>query len=140
MPPSTTSSAPATKLDSSHARKSTAAAISLGSAVRPTGIWAATWAMTAASPAKILPALKYKLNEQTLMQVEGGAPGAVTRGDVNIMADKGIPFHVLKKVMATCSDARFAKISLAVIEKHGSAFDDGGGDAAPAAAAPGGGA
>ena len=52
MPPSTTSSAPATKLDSSHARKSTAAAISLGSAVRPTGIWAATWAMTAASPAK----------------------------------------------------------------------------------------
>lgn len=69
--------------------------------------------------ASVLPDLKYKLNEQTLMQVEGGTSGQVTRGDVNIMADKGIPFAVLRKVMATCSDTRFAKISLAVIEKHG---------------------
>lgn len=76
-------------------------------------------AQAAASTAKVLPELKYKLNEQTLMQVEGGQPGQVTRGDVNIMADKSIPFHVLKKVMATCSDTRFAKISLAVIEKKG---------------------
>ena len=73
----------------------------------------------AASSTSVLPDLKYKLNEQTLMQVDGAAPGQVTRGDVNIMADKSIPFHVLKKVMATCSDTRFAKISLAVIEKEG---------------------
>lgn len=72
-----------------------------------------------AATVSVLPDLKYKLNEQTLMQVEGGTPGQVTRGDVNIMADKSIPFHVLKKVMATCSDTRFAKISLAVIEKEG---------------------
>lgn len=73
----------------------------------------------AASQTSVLPELKYKLNEETLMQVEGGAPGQVTRGDVNIMADKSIPFHILRKVMATCSDTRFAKISLAVIEKEG---------------------
>lgn len=73
----------------------------------------------AAASASVLPDLKYKLNEQTLMQVEGGTPGQMTRGDVNIMADKSIPFHVLKKIMATCSDTRFAKISLAVIEKAG---------------------
>ena len=73
----------------------------------------------AAMNVQVLPDLKYKLNEQTLMQVEGGTPGQVTRGDVNIMADKGIPFSVLKKVMATCSDTRFARISLAVIEKRG---------------------
>ena len=76
-------------------------------------------AAAAASSTSVLPDLKYKLNEQTLMQVEGGGPGQVTRGDVNIMADKSIPFHVLRKVMATCSDTRFAKISLAVIEKEG---------------------
>ncbi|MCC2657326.1 MAG: biopolymer transporter ExbD [Panacagrimonas sp.] len=76
-------------------------------------------AAAAAAATSVLPELKYKLNEQTLMQVEGGGPGQVTRGDVNIMADKSIPFHVLKKVMATCSDTRFAKISLAVIEKEG---------------------
>ena len=72
-----------------------------------------------ASQVSVLPELKYKLNEQALMPVDGGTPGQVTRGDVNIMADKSIPFHVLKKVMATCSDTRFAKISLAVIEKEG---------------------
>ncbi|MGQ0619103.1 MAG: ExbD/TolR family protein [Panacagrimonas sp.] len=80
-----------------------------------------TTAQAAASTAKVLPELKYKLNEQTLMPVEGGQPGQITRGEVNIMADKSIPFHVLKKIMATCSDTRFAKISLAVIEKKGAA-------------------
>ncbi|TDU30716.1 biopolymer transport protein ExbD [Panacagrimonas perspica] len=73
----------------------------------------------AASTTTVLPDLKYKLNEETLMQVDGAGAGQLTRGDVNIMADKSIPFHVLKKVMATCSDTRFAKISLAVIEKEG---------------------
>lgn len=72
-----------------------------------------------ASQLSVLPDLKYKLNEQTLMQVEGGSAGQVTRGDVNIMADRSIPFHILRKVMATCSDTRFAKISLAVVEKEG---------------------
>ena len=73
----------------------------------------------AAAATSVLPDLKYKLTEQTLMQVDGAGAGQLTRGDVNIMADKSIPFHVLKKVMATCSDTRFAKISLAVIEKEG---------------------
>ncbi len=73
----------------------------------------------ASSQVSVLPDLKYKLNEKQLMQVKDGGPSEVTRGDVNIMADKAIPFHVLKKVMATCSDARFAKIALAVIEKEG---------------------
>lgn len=72
-----------------------------------------------AASSSVLPALKFRLNEEALMQVEGGSPGQVTRGNVNIMADKAIPFHVLKKIMATCSDTRFAKISLAVIEKEG---------------------
>ncbi len=72
-----------------------------------------------AASTSVLPELKYKLNEQTLMQVDGAGAGQVTRGDVNIMADKSIPFHILRKVMATCSDTRFAKISLAVVEKEG---------------------
>lgn len=72
-----------------------------------------------AATSSVLPRLKFKLNEQPLMQVQDGEAGDVTRGDVNIMADKSIPFHLLKKVMATCSDARFARISLAVIEKEG---------------------
>lgn len=73
----------------------------------------------AAANTSVLPDLKYRLNEESLMQIEGGGAGEITRGDVNIMADKSIPFHVLKKVMATASDTRFARISLAVVEKQG---------------------
>ncbi|WP_245586241.1 ExbD/TolR family protein [Solimonas soli] len=64
-----------------------------------------------------LPALKTELLRAPLMRVEGQDAASVTRGDVNIMADKAIPYEVLKKVMATCTEARFAKISLAVLEK-----------------------
>ncbi|MGH8447565.1 MAG: ExbD/TolR family protein [Solimonas sp.] len=68
-----------------------------------------------------LPALKAELLRKSLMRVDGGDAASVTRGDINIMADKAIEYQVLKKVMATCTEARFAKISLAVIEKkHGS--------------------
>ncbi len=39
------------------------------------------------------------------------------------VADKSIPDHFwLKKVMATCTDTRFARISLAVVEKKGSSL------------------
>jgi biopolymer transport protein TolR len=37
--------------------------------------------------------------------------------EVTVMADKSLPYEVLKKVMATCTDADFGKISFATIEK-----------------------
>ena len=41
--------------------------------------------------------------------------GRMTRGEINIMADKDLPFALLNKVMTTCGgDAGFARISLAV--------------------------
>jgi hypothetical protein len=49
MPPSTRSSLPATKLLSSEARNSIAAAISSGRAMRPSGMFAACLARTAAA-------------------------------------------------------------------------------------------
>jgi biopolymer transport protein TolR len=76
-------------------------------------------AEAAAAEGNILPALKSELMTAPLMQTPGATAGLVTRGEVNIMADKAIPYQILKKVMATCTETRFAKISLAVIEKHG---------------------
>ncbi|HET8881978.1 MAG TPA: biopolymer transporter ExbD [Solimonas sp.] len=76
-------------------------------------------AAAADADSAFLPDLKDELLRAPLMRVEGGDATSVTRGDVNIMADKAIPYEVLKKVMATCTEARFAKISLAVIEKRG---------------------
>jgi biopolymer transport protein ExbD len=37
--------------------------------------------------------------------------------EITIMADKSLPYDVLKKVMATCTDADYGKISLATIRK-----------------------
>ncbi|MEK6805507.1 MAG: biopolymer transporter ExbD [Pseudomonadota bacterium] len=39
--------------------------------------------------------------------------------DVSIFADKKIPYSLLKRVMATCADAGFAKIALGVLPDGG---------------------
>lgn len=70
----------------------------------------------------VLAPLKAALLLAPLMQVDGDAQNRLTRGEVNIVADKAIPYHLLKKVMATCTDSRFARISLAVVEKKGSSL------------------
>jgi biopolymer transport protein ExbD len=49
-----------------------------------------------------------------LAQIQGGPSNALTRGEINIMADKDIPYSLLKKVMVTAGQAQFAKISLSV--------------------------
>lgn len=67
----------------------------------------------------VIPTLKAELLQAPLAPVVGGTPGQVSRGDVNIMADKDTPFQLIKKVMATCTDAKFSRISLAVVSKPG---------------------
>jgi len=72
-----------------------------------------------AAPAdKPLPQLRAELLKVTLLQVAGAAGGATTRGEVNVMADREIPYAVLKKVLATCGDLKFARIAVSVA--HGS--------------------
>jgi biopolymer transport protein TolR len=63
------------------------------------------------------PAVIARLKERLLAaaplapsQQATGAEG----GEVNILADKSIPYALLKKVMTTCADAQFARISLGV--------------------------
>ena len=43
--------------------------------------------------------------------------GIVEGKEVTILADKTIPFRVLKKIMSTCTDSGYGRISLAVIQK-----------------------
>ena len=33
------------------------------------------------------------------------------------MADKSLPYSLLKKIMTTCADAQFERVSLAVIQR-----------------------
>jgi biopolymer transport protein ExbD len=37
--------------------------------------------------------------------------------EVTILADRGVPFNVVKKVMSTCTSQGFERISLAVLQK-----------------------
>jgi biopolymer transport protein ExbD len=37
--------------------------------------------------------------------------------EITVLADKSLPYEVVKKVMATCTAASYGKISLAVIER-----------------------
>lgn len=37
--------------------------------------------------------------------------------EVTVLADKSLPYEVLKKVMSTCTDADYGKISFALLEK-----------------------
>jgi biopolymer transport protein TolR len=39
------------------------------------------------------------------------------RREATIMGDKQVPYKILKKVMASCTEAGFARISLAVLQK-----------------------
>ena len=43
---------------------------------------------------------------------------ALTSREVTVMADKELPYEVLRKVLATCTAAAYGKISLAVLQKE----------------------
>ena len=73
-----------------------------------------TVAQAEGSTGDVLPALKSQLLLVPLAQIQGAAPNALTRGEINIMADKDIPYSLLKKVMITAGQAQFARISLSV--------------------------
>ena len=42
---------------------------------------------------------------------------ALASREITVVADKSLPYEVVKKVMATCTSAAYGRISLAVIEK-----------------------
>ena len=42
----------------------------------------------------------------------------LAKREITVLADKALPYEVLKKVMATCTDADYGRISLAVIQKE----------------------
>ncbi len=63
----------------------------------------------------------YEIRER-LKRIELGMSGAGTPRtaadrEVTLLADKTIPFKVLKKIMSTCTVSGYGRISLAVIQK-----------------------
>jgi len=64
----------------------------------------------------ILP-LKNALEVQNQNRLVKASNSKTVPPEVTIMGNKEIPYQLLKKVMATCTEAGFGKISLAVLQK-----------------------
>jgi biopolymer transport protein ExbD len=59
---------------------------------------------------------------ERLSQVQGSIIGLSTRAvaesqEITILADRSVPFSVVKKIMSTCTHEGYGRISLAVLQK-----------------------
>jgi len=66
----------------------------------------------------IIPLLRDALKAQADVVLRQTSEEAVKDREVTIMGDKGTPFSVLKRVMATATSADYGKVSLAVIQRE----------------------
>lgn len=62
----------------------------------------------------VIPALKQALEDAAPRTPSQQEDPEADGGEVNILADKSVPYSLLKKIMTTCAAAQFAKISLGV--------------------------
>jgi biopolymer transport protein TolR len=72
----------------------------------------------AASADPEIAVLKTALLAQNDKALGDGRKADISKREVTIMGDKNMPYSVLKKVMFTCSQAEYGKVSLAVVERE----------------------
>jgi len=65
----------------------------------------------------VIEPLKAALVSQTDRMLDRAVADDIAMREVTIMGDKEIPYRLLKKVMATCTDADYGRISLAVMQR-----------------------
>lgn len=71
-----------------------------------------------------IPALREALKSQNDRVLRREAQDDIAGREVTIMGDKEIPYRLLKKVMATCTQSDYGQISLAVLQKSSEKLDD----------------
>ena len=71
-----------------------------------------------------IPELREALKSQNDRVLRREAQEDIAGREVTIMGDKDIPYRLLKKVMATCSQSEYGQISLAVMQKSSDQLDD----------------
>jgi len=71
-----------------------------------------------ATASLIIEPLRLALKEQVDSSLRNTAQEDLADREVTIMGDKGTPFTVLKRVMATATAADYGKVSLAVIQRE----------------------
>ena len=71
-----------------------------------------------AAPGPVIEPLKKALLAQNDTLIGEAQKADISKREVTIMGDKGTSYSVLKKIMFTCSDADYGKVSLAVVERE----------------------
>ncbi len=69
-------------------------------------------------PDLVIAALREALKQQTDRYLRATAQADVAAREITILGDKTVPFRILKKVMASCTDADYGKLSLAVLQRE----------------------
>lgn len=62
--------------------------------------------------------LKLALKQQTDRYLRASAAADVASREITILGDRTVPYRVLKKVMASCTDSDYGKLSLAVLQRE----------------------
>lgn len=70
-----------------------------------------------ASDDLVIPSLRVALENQSQRVLRDADSAADETREVTIMGDKEIPYRLLKRVMATCTEANYTQLSLAVMQK-----------------------
>ena len=73
-----------------------------------------------------IPELRQALLSQNDRVLRKEAQDDIAGREVTIMGDKDIPYRLLKKVMATCTDSEYGQISLAVLQKSSDKLAEAG--------------
>ncbi|NQV86025.1 MAG: biopolymer transporter ExbD [Woeseiaceae bacterium] len=71
-----------------------------------------------------IPQLREALLSQNDRVLRRDAKEDIAGREVTIMGDKDIPYRLLKKVMATCTQSNYGQISLAVLQKSSDELSD----------------
>jgi biopolymer transport protein TolR len=66
----------------------------------------------------VIAPLRDALKAQTDRMLRAQAKADIAAREITILGDKAVPYRVLKKVMATCTDADYGKLSLAVLQRE----------------------
>jgi biopolymer transport protein TolR len=77
-----------------------------------------TVAQVVANPGPVFVPLKAALMAQNDLILRGARQTDISKREVTIMGDKSTPYSLLKKIMLTCSDAEYGKVSFAVVERE----------------------
>ena len=77
----------------------------------------ATIAEVQGAPTPLIEPLREVL-ERPMLIGDASSADAMAAREVTVIADKSLPFEVVKRVMATCSSSSYGKISLAVLQKE----------------------